>query len=137
MSKCLECKYFDPQCNECNKENHCPYADRDDETCSKFEKRKECEHRYENCDCNGCSIICHSYPSEKGCDFYYQCKLDNRYCDENCEKHNLRHEIKELEEEKGKLYAASTAINLSIARYSNKINELNKKLEELKNKDNE
>lgn len=99
MSKCLDCKYYDPHCNECNKNDHCSYAYRDDEACDKFEQRKQCKHRYENCDINGCSIICHKCPSECGCDFYYQCKLDDYYCDENCEIHEDRHELKVLEDE--------------------------------------
>ena len=135
MSKCLDCKWFNPQTYECIEEVHDTYVD--NEACDKFVQRKECKHRYENCDCNGCSIICHSYPSERGCDFYYECKLDNRYCDEDCEKHEIRHEIKVLEDERGKLYDAATAINLSLARYSDKIIELNEKLKKLENKQEE
>ena len=40
MTKCIECKYFDPHFNECNKDNHCPYANRNDEACDKFIQRK-------------------------------------------------------------------------------------------------
>lgn len=130
MSKCLDCKYFDPQCNECNKENHCYIANRDDEACDKFVQRKECEHKYENCDCNGCSIICHSYPSERGCDFYYECKLDNRYCDEKCEIHKDRYEIKNLSEEISKLYEAKRTIEKAIERYNENIKEIEERLNE-------
>lgn len=135
MSKCKDCKHFIPLTNECNQVDY--EINRDDVSCDKFVQRKECKHRYENCDCNGCSIICHSYPSERGCDFYYECKLDNRSCDENCEKHEIRHEIKVLEDERGKLYDAATAINLSLTRYSDKIIELNEKLKKLENKQEE
>lgn len=132
MSKCLDCKYYDPQCNECDKNDHCPYAYRDDEACDKFEQRKKCEYRYENCDINGCSIICHRYPSECGCDFYYQCKLDDYYCDEKCEIHKDIHELETLKEEYSKLLVAEKAIKLAIVRYSNKINKLIKKIEKEK-----
>ena len=128
MSKCLDCRWFDPQCNECNQDNHCPCVYRDDEACDKFEQRKKCEHRYENCDINGCSIICHKFPSECGCDFYYQCKLDNYYCDENCEKHKNRKELEDLKEEMFNLYDAMSAIDKVITRFKNKIKELEEKL---------
>ena len=129
MSRCLDCKYYDPQCNDCNKNDH--YAYRNDEACDKFEQRKECEHRYENCDINGCSIICHRSPSECGCNFYYECKLDNRYCDEKCEIHRTRHQIKSLEDERKNLYIAKSAINLALTRYNDKITELIEKLKKL------
>ena len=127
MTKCIECKYFDPQCNDCNKDDH--YAYRDDEACDKFAQRKECEHRYENCDINGCSIICHRSPSECGCNFYYECKLDNRYCDEKCEFHKDRHDLNVLREEKSNLYKAKVSIEKSIERYENMIKELESKIE--------
>ena len=126
MSKCIECKWFDPQFNDCIKDDH--YTYKDDEACDKFELRKECEHRYENCDINGCSIICHSYPSERGCVFYYECKLDNRRCDENCEHHENRREINDLSEERSKLYDAKRIIEKTIKRYDEKIKELEEKL---------
>ena len=128
MSKCLDCKWFDPQCNECNQDNHCPFANRDDEVCDKFEQRKKCEHRYENCDINGCSIICHSYPSERGCDFYYECKLDNRYCDENCERHEKRAKLNKLKTQLGKLYSSKTFIEELIEEYKENISKLEKEL---------
>lgn len=131
MSKCLDCKYYDPHCNECNKDNHCYFANRDDEVCDKFEQRKKCEHRYENCDINGCSIICHRNPSERGCDFYYECTLDDRYCDEKCEIHMTKHQIKSLENEREKLYIAKSAIDLALTRYNDEINELIEKLKKL------
>lgn len=131
MSKCLECKWFNPQCNDCNKDDH--YTYKDDEACDKFEKRKECEYRYENCDCNGCSIICHQYPSECGCDFYYQCKLDNYYCDENCEKHEIRKKLEDIKKEKSDLYDAKYTIEKILDKYNIKIEELEKKLETFKN----
>jgi len=131
MSKCLDCKWFDPQCNECNQDNHCPCVYRDDEACDKFEQRKECKHRYENCDMNGCSIICHSFPSEKGCGFIYRCNEDDYLCDEKCELHRTRHQIKSLEDERKNLYIAKSAINLALARYSDEITKLIEKLKKL------
>ena len=48
MSECKDCKYFDTSCNDCIKDDH--YAYKDDKSCSEFEQRKECKHKYEKCD---------------------------------------------------------------------------------------
>ena len=132
MSKCKECKYFDPQFNDCKKDNHYTYSD--DESCNKFEKRKECKFKYENCDINSCSIICHKTPSECGCDFYYECTLDDRYCDERCEEHKDRQELNILNKERCDLVKAKESIEKSIKRYDEKIKEIEEKLNKNKGK---
>lgn len=129
MSKCKECKYFNTSCNDCIKDDHDAY--RDDESCSEFEQRKECKHRYEKCYEN-CSIICHRLPSECGCDFNYCCNEDDYLCDEKCELHKNRHELNILIEEKRNLVEAYESIKKSIKRYDEKIKEIEEKLNKIK-----
>lgn len=133
---CKKCVFYNTLEDECNNdkwyETHCRHEEF--VPCELFKAIKECKYRYENCDVNGCSIICHQMPSECGCKFYYECKLDGYRCDEKCEIHNIRHEIKVLKEERGKMYVAKTAVELSLARYLDKITELNEKLNKLENK---
>lgn len=127
---CANCKFFDSLELECNNDNwyktHCRFEECT--PCEFFEAIKECEHKFENCDINGCSILCHSTPSERGCKFYYQCKLDDFPCDEKCEKHKDRHNLEALRKEKGDLIRAKESIEKSVKRYDKKINELEEKI---------
>ena len=95
--KCHDCVYYDELGQDCIKDQYdgCELlADK----CTVFKERKKCDNRYE--DCSGmCSIICHKFPSDAGCKFIYKCKIDDYACDEKCDKHQLRHDIKEKNEE--------------------------------------
>jgi len=128
MHKCLNCIYFNPSYYECDNEKwektHCRFDE--PEPCEYFVERKKCKYRYENCDMNGCSIICHRSASEHECHFNYCCDLDDRLCDENCRPHELRHELEHEKENLHKMFDTK--------RFMEKmIDETNIKIEKLEN----
>ena len=125
MNKCKDCINFSTYTYECIIDEHDTYPD--DESCSCFKKRKDCEHKFEKCYEN-CSIICHRLPSERGCEFHYECDLDDFYCDEKCELHKDRYKLNILNKEKFDLVKAKESIEKSIKRYDEKINEIEAKL---------
>lgn len=106
MSECIKCKFYNPNFQDCENEEWCKSHCRYDEPtiCEHYVERKNCEHKFENCDINGCSIICHRTPSESGCKFYYECKLDGFPCNEDCQKHYKRKEFSDKKKELQKLW---------------------------------
>lgn len=127
--KCHDCVYYDELDQDCIKDQYdgCGLlADK----CTIFKERKKCNNRYE--DCSGmCDIICHKFPSDAGCKFIYKCKLDDYACDEKCENHQLRHNLKEKQEELSKLYDTQKFIEKLIEKNKIEIEELNNKRNEL------
>ena len=128
-TKCHDCIYYDELDQDCIKDQY-DGCDLLGDKCTIFKARKKCEHRYENCDINGCSIICHGCPSERGCDFYYECRLDNRRCDENCEKHEKRHKLNLLREKLSKLYDSKRLLESLIEEYKKEANTLEEEIGE-------
>ena len=121
MNKCKDCINFSTYTYECIIDEHDTYPD--DEACSCFKKRKDCKHKFEKCDEN-CSIICHRSPSERGCEFYYECDLDDYLCDEKCEKHEKRCKLNKLKETISKLYDSKRLIETLIEEHKKEINAL-------------
>lgn len=126
MSECIECKFYNPILEDCENEEWCKSHCRYDEPtkCEHYIERKKCEHKFENCDINSCSIICHSLPSERGCKFYYQCKLDNYPCHEDCQKHYKRKEFSDKKKELQKLWDMRKFIDELINKCQNDIEKL-------------
>ena len=126
MSECIKCKFYNPTLEDCENEEWCKSHCRYDEPakCEHYIERKKCEHKFENCDINGCSILCHSMPSERGCKFYYQCKLDGYPCWEDCQKHYKRKEFTDKKNELQKLWDMRKFIDELINKCQNDIERL-------------
>lgn len=131
MNKCLNCIYFNPSNGECDNEEwektHCRFDK--PEPCEHFVKRKFCSHRFENCDMNGCDVICHKCPSDHGCYFYYWCDLDDSPCYENCRSHELRHKLEQEREKLHKMFETKKFMEKMIEETQLKIEKLEKEYE--------
>lgn len=133
---CYNCKHYDPRERDCFNEeycnHHCRWDDLPEKECQYFSPRKECNHRYEKCYEN-CSILCHSCPSDRGCEFWFECDLDNYGCDEKCRFHTSRYELKHKKETLSKLYDSKRLMEKLIKEYEADIKEIE---EDLKDEDN-
>ena len=128
---CYNCIYYDTREDSCFNETwcktHCRFDDLPEKDCEYFSPRKKCKHRFEECYQN-CSIICRRMPSETGCEYWFKCDLDDYGCDEECEKHQKRHELEEKRTILSKLYYSKSLIEELIDRYTQDIETLKKEL---------
>ena len=125
-TRCHDCVYYDELCQDCTKAQYDGCALLEDK-CTIFKARKECKHRYEKCYEN-CSILCHSCPSDRGCEFWFECDLDDHKCDEKCEKHEARHKLNSLSEKLSKLHDSKRLLESLIEEYKIEIHTLKEKI---------
>ena len=130
MDNCINCQFYDTIERDCSNEqwekSHCRYDE--PSPCEFYVERKKCPHKYEDCDINGCSIICHSMPSERGCKFYYKCELDDYPCNEKCEIHFKRKELEDKKNELSELHKTKKLIEKLIDRTNTDSNKLQEEL---------
>ena len=128
---CYKCKDYDPRERDCFNEeyclSHCRWDDLPEKECQYFSPRKECNHRHEKCS-ESCSILCHSCPSDRGCEFWFECDLDDYPCDEKCEKHEERYKLNSLTEKLSKLHDSKRLLESLIEEYKIEIHTLKEKI---------
>ena len=126
MEKCIDCKYYDPFLKQCENDEACSIRCRCNENiCKYFTKRKECKHRYEHCQ-EDCCVICKKLPSEKGCDYWFQCDLDDSSCDEDCKRHQKQHDLEELQTEIIRLKQAKNTIESLVEKFEKEMEKIQK-----------
>lgn len=142
-NQCLTCKYYITEEDDCEKDY--PEVCLEKYKCGEYEprfKKDECGHRYEDCrDCMpNCTNVCMRKPSEHHCTFKYICDLDRWVCDENCERHERRKNMKDSRAELERLVETKKMVDAYRSAYPGKsietiddhISELRQSIEEMR-----